>query len=146
MNRNGGPYDINAGTSYDRLHDVFVFGDCLCADVLGQKMKLFTPDKLYTSYEAEKILAEYLDKNAVKVYGYRDDIYNYLRMHQYGDPENGPAPHDTHTALLIDIQPIEKEKCEHEPVISNFGYKRNSNGDVLCRCGAKLKPDWKEIK
>ena len=33
-----GIYDINSRTSYDRLHDVFIFGDSLCADVLGERM------------------------------------------------------------------------------------------------------------
>lgn len=43
----------------------------------------------------------------------------------------------THRALLIDIEPLHKEPCKHEP------YTITNSPDIKCRhCGVKLKARW----
>lgn len=53
---------------------------------------------------------------------------------------------NTHTALLIDIQPIEKPKCvKHEPELHKL-FKDFGLNNAPCRhCGAKLVAEWREI-
>ena len=106
-------------------------------------MKLFTQEMFRTcsmtadnvAYLADKILAEYLEKNAVKVY--KNDKDNFALW------DNDMNPDDTHTALLIEIQPIVKEPCKHDPVLVTLLREQYHE----CRdCGVKLKAEWTEIK
>lgn len=64
---------------------------------------------------------------------------------------------DTHRALLINIEELKREPCEHEP---RMYYKRDANdnfvksGSAMVRsyeheclkCGVKLKAKWEESK
>lgn len=52
---------------------------------------------------------------------------------------------DTHRALLIDIEPIEKKECEHDPIWINKipGWNHAPDSGAECRhCGVKLKATW----
>lgn len=56
---------------------------------------------------------------------------------------------DTHTARLVDIQEIKKEKCEHEPFVNNdpgrYGVFINYGPNMSChKCGVRLKATFTE--
>ncbi len=76
----------------------------------------------------------------------------------YGN-DNGTSEHwakkewpgNTHTAKLIDIQPIEKPKCDHFPPVSNdsgrFGVVINIERPMKCsKCGVDLKMTFTEAE
>lgn len=55
---------------------------------------------------------------------------------------------DTHTARLFNVQEIKKKECRHEPTHGIESIVEEFNGDFMfeCRCGAKLKANWTEVK
>lgn len=48
----------------------------------------------------------------------------------------GKSSADTHRALLIDIEPLHKEPCKHEPTF------HDNDVDACKHCGVKLKATW----
>jgi hypothetical protein len=111
------------------------------------KLEIFKPemfDDLYMGFNvvtltkianmSNKILNDYLEANAVKVSGIRNhDVWVFDEMIC-----KQAKPHDTHQALLICIEPIEK-KCEvHEPKESGFHSCKH--------CGVKLAQKWEPVE
>lgn len=76
----------------------------------------------------------------------------YASKHEKAGPGSfGPWNHshhssDTHSALLINIQPLEKPKCEHERkswANKIPGWHHGHDSEVVCDdCGVKLKAKW----
>lgn len=66
---------------------------------------------------------------------------------------NGILPESTHQGLLIDVQPIEREPCKHEPSTVTFytdisPYSKriifDYNSNPKCKhCGIDLVADWR---
>lgn len=52
----------------------------------------------------------------------------------------------THRALLINIEEIKREPCEHEPMRSCGGPKAFYSENECKHCGVKLKAKWEESK
>ncbi len=64
-------------------------------------------------------------------------VYGYVKTGEpnwWGPVENGQF-NDTHTAKLIDIQPINKPKCEHQVQFSDMP----STAVKCCKCDRRLK-------
>lgn len=85
---------------------------------------------------ANKILSDYLDKEGVRVYGWfdGDGACRFSELKIIGS-DKGEA---SHTAILINIEPIVKERCsEHEVEVTGLGGSMT----YKCRvCGIKLRP------
>lgn len=51
----------------------------------------------------------------------------------------------THQAYLVEIEPLEKKECAHEPridVLISKDYQQRTITDLCKHCGAKLKASW----
>lgn len=85
---------------------------------------------------ADKILNEWLEREGKVVYGLKCD-YGWLWRDKAG------IANDTHQAILIDIKPIEKKKCEHKKVESGaYSWQFNCKD-----CGRLVKATgWTEIE
>lgn len=104
----------------------------------------FNPNDFLDKQSAANIANAKLElwlKSAVKVYGASGD----------GEPVTWYADHygltknitNTHSALLIGIEKLEKKVCEHLTLQYNTNNPLNT---VKCvGCGAKLKATWSEI-
>lgn len=97
-------------------------------------------DGAESAKRCNEILNEYIEKNGVKVSGSRfDGIWEVDEM-----IVGQHKPSDTHTAILINIEPIKKKCTEHIPDVNKTtvlgGYSECSN------CGVKLKSEWKEAE
>lgn len=101
--------------------------------------------ELCTYIWAAKIANAKLDKwfeQSVKVYGGPDGQWSAVQRDEkkYGLISSNFV-NDTHVGLLIDIQPIYKKKCEHEPEPD-----ASLNSKFVCyKCGANLKAKWSEL-
>lgn len=87
---------------------------------------------------ANAILQEYIEKNGVKVNGNNDQSDRGWAF------DERLLPTTTHTATLINIEPIKKKCVEHEnsPFHQDMFF-----GISQCRhCGVKLKAEWKEAE
>lgn len=88
---------------------------------------------------ANRIVKERIFDKGVRV-TYREEFPQIVVNHK---PVEG---YDTHRAMLINIEPIEKPKCvEHEPSFTENGYWREPKNPAVCKhCGVKLKAVWQE--
>ena len=97
----------------------------------------FQKDPLTYFVITAKFLADFcndkLEAEALRVYGWIDS-----------QTWSGRHTDNTHTALLIDIQPLKKEPCEHEPMLLSECHSEMPPLTIYnCRhCGAKLKAKW----
>lgn len=105
------------------------------------KLEIFYPthfEKIYCHEDiaeiANRILQEYVEKNGVKVLAYKD-------FHGWWANQLS-SPIETHSAILIQIEPI-KKKCEHR-----VDFVGNHEAEIYkCyKCGVKLKAEWKEAE
>ncbi len=115
-----------------------------------QPMDFFDLDENIAMYgDAAKLAQDKFDKwlsEQPVVFGIKiqHEYYAAQTVHKEG--------FDTHQARLVDIQPIEKEKCEHEPDLilgvprdAKFimGKKLTIEGEPSCKhCGIKLRAVW----
>jgi len=101
-------------------------------------MKLFKAEDfapLDTQEDHARNANALLEKNCRIVYGNNSDSSNAWSEIQYSDS-------DTHQAILINIQPI--QKCIHsKEKVDYIGpnlYDRGSGDYFLCECGMKVSP------
>lgn len=94
---------------------------------------------------ANKILSDYLEKEGVRVYGwnlkYPSDWFRSKETPITGSPL-------THTALLINIEPIVKEKCEHKCdhlITVHLGTETSGTWYECRKCDKKLKATFEVI-
>lgn len=85
--------------------------------------------------KAQSIFEAGLKENGKVVYGSYDDE-KVIKV--FGEIQ---TQGDTHTALLICIQEIEK-KCEHKKVKIKEALIIGEYGFECCDCGKKLKANW----
>lgn len=113
--------------------------------------KDFAPHGAITPQRADSFncsLDYMCDRANAKLDGWRKEATVVLGASGDGEPitwYNENIKDSTHRALLIDIEPIEKKPCEHEPMWSNKipGWNHAPESDAECRhCGAKLKARW----
>jgi hypothetical protein len=101
--------------------------------------EMFHNGDLHVHECAQKALDAYLE-TCPRVYGYQPSEGQWV-MDTFNDDK--PA----HTAILFDIQPIEKKKCEnHIPKILSERPGHNVISNECVNCGAKLKAYWKEVE
>ena len=98
----------------------------------------FYMDKKQLSDHASRILTEWIEKNGVRVYGHYCD--------ETPDSDfccnKSKNSWDTHQAILINIEEIEKKPCEHDPTV-NYAFGIAETMKPICRkCGVKLKATW----
>lgn len=86
-------------------------------------------------HHAAELANEKLQREGVVVYGSKN--------YPLWSTRNDMPKTDTHRALLINIEEIEKKHCEHEPARNVAG-----NYEPACyKCNVKLKPTgWEEVK
>ena len=109
------------------------------------KFDILKRPEFATYYETEFYLCSDVNK-------WLDQAYEILDKARavYGDPEDdycfasfpgSPGEQDTHKALLINVETIEKKECKHKFV------KHSSNEETfMCLdCGKKLTPNWTVI-
>lgn len=90
------------------------------------------------SYLANAKLELWLE-DAVKVYG----VFDNKKPHCTAFTGSEQPGEDTHAALLIGVQPIEKIKCAHR-LKTIDGYSNSESTAECTKCGAKLKATWSE--
>lgn len=74
-------------------------------------------------------------------------VYSYWRDTKGPWSSDFEIPPDTHKALLINIEPI--EKCQHprEKVkLADFSVFGNGDFGFMCDCGARVEPDGFKVK
>lgn len=76
-------------------------------------------------------LYEVLGKAKV-VYAHKNNIGNFGTW-------SSELQDESHKALLIGVEPIEKKECEHKPKHYRFD-------EAICECGKKLKAKWEVIE
>lgn len=91
---------------------------------------------------AEKANAK-LQREGVVVYGDPDDLWSKVL--------NDGGSKDTHRALLINIEEIEKKPCEHEPQAELLSIRDGKIFETrykCSKCGVRLKATktWEEVK
>jgi hypothetical protein len=103
----------------------------------------YASEQYYLKHEVDAYIDK-LFKDAVRVYCKRDIMMGLVEWSQ-AQQFNGS---DTHQALLIGIEPLEKKECEHEAQLvwsvmdRETGFKK-----VQCsKCGKKLKAKWEVAK
>lgn len=94
---------------------------------------------------AQSIFEEYLRKNGKVVYGTKladKSREKYKQDHCAWWPEIDPA--NTHQALLINIQEIEKKdhKCQPKYLETNSDYENQ----MTCACGKKLRVKYEVVE
>lgn len=103
----------------------------------------FKPENLpsFTTHQLDQInrsLVEMLS-SAIVVYGRFDELDGSFTCGLTGKSK------DTHKALLINIEPLVKEECQHEPIrvddITIEAYE-----PYCCHCNARLVAEWTEKK
>lgn len=94
--------------------------------------------------QANVILAEYLGRESVRVYGHKSSLCG---PQQWVFRESSKAERNTHTALLINIEPIAKVKCvEHVPRFLYRDERMSVDIAYECReCGTKLRQVFEEV-
>lgn len=103
-------------------------------------------DEEFAANIANDKLDEWL-KSAVKVYGLQARGSNNWYFQSFANEKA-----DTHSALLIGIEKLEKAKWEHEKIVIHVDGHITSglvSSDFLTKwhcyhCGAKLKAKWEE--
>lgn len=70
------------------------------------------------------------------VYGHREND-NYWSTKKWDS--------DEYRARLFNVQPV-KSKCYHKTLIRIFFDPDTLTGEATCKCGQKLKADWKEVE
>lgn len=92
---------------------------------------------------ANRRLAEMLSEHAIVVYGamgYQGREWSTLQRSDKGRtliPSN--FINDTHRALLINVEEIEKKVCEHKPEVNAFNLFRCEH------CKVPIKPKWEAV-
>ena len=99
----------------------------------------FYMDKKQLSDHASRILTEWIEKNGVKVYGVPYQANCSTGFHEI------KSQYDTHQAILIDIQEIEKKPCDHIFNL-NYGIDLVPQKAECKKCGFKLKANWIEVE
>lgn len=109
---------------------------------------IFTPQQFHRYYEngrsacSPEQAAEEANETLARLVESWPVVYG-TTTHSWSDVHTSSV---THKAYLAFIEEIEKEKCEHEPIMYTF----TSGEDVFqrrCRkCGVELVAEWKEKK
>lgn len=91
-------------------------------------------DAARSAKEANDIFNKWL-KDAVVVYSCK--LHPKMACNMWSN-DNHPQAHNTHKALLINIEPIVKQPCNHRP-------SSGVTSEVYCfDCGVELTAEWKE--
>jgi hypothetical protein len=102
----------------------------------------FPDSRQMAADEANRILTEWIEKNGVRVYGVIDPAEERGKDFIMGTKND---KHDTHQAILINIEEIEKKPCEHEPTITSYLGTYDTIKPVCLYCGKKLRPTRWEV-
>lgn len=89
-----------------------------------------------TIEQAQSIFESWLKENSKVVYGW--DHSSYWR------PVKTECDKPTHTALIVNIQEVEKKECEHD----SRGHTVIDGGflGTCVHCGTKLKASWSVVE
>lgn len=110
----------------------------------------FTPEMFFKNqhadhidiYEAASLAQAALDKHIESLPAV---FVKYSRKQWWASQE--PLLDDTHTAVLFNLEPIEKAECEHEELCQlSYTGKWSAVWGICKTCGVKLKATWEVVK
>jgi len=120
-----------------------------------KKLEIFKPEDFNSVYSApaaanstgvmaliaNEILNQWLSQQTKVTGEYSESMFG-KGVHQWNAMLHAK---DTHQAILINIHPIEKEPCKHEPKFTEgngFGASIVLGNNECRFCGIKLKATW----